>query len=633
MLQAYTDILVTPVQALLAGFHGGAVHQAGPIYPDFDSPSPARHWRAEAPVDVCPRPPAEGAAVDRLEGEALWGGCLVNHFGHFLAEFVHRLLPAAQARPDWPILYVTQPGQAAQPLPGFIQAVFAYLGVAERVRVLDRPTRVDRLWVAPQAERLGGPPPAADYLAVLAACQARLPAMPRGDVLFVSRAGVGEGLVGEALLERYFETLGAQVYRPEQHPLPAQLATYLAHAQLVFTEGSALHGLQLLGRIPGEVTVLSRRPGRFGQAFLTPRVATLHHVPLAGPAVHGRAAGGRRANWVGLVYLDTAPLADLARRLFPGQTPERLAQALADLQQRLAAEEAPATLAYLRSHRGQSLWQDRGAVLRDLAGTGRLSWSVRLQASAVLAGLDRVPSLSLGGALPPVAALAEPTSSAAWLALLGQVADGVPDPGLWTLAEALGRSGGVLEPDWVRSDVLTGALLCSLAAADGAAHEVVLSRPGPWRDPAAMAEGLPVIQRLVLLRLACPARFRYRAKLPLDAAGWQALRRAPLPVWQRSVLAWFHLLQEGRWPVRSPEPWARALRALAEPGAVVRGSAQEADPWAELQRRLAAWLQTDRPEAQARVARWLARRAHPAASSFSGEGAGQGSPVKGSGTG
>lgn len=632
-MQVYTDILVAPVQALLAGFHGGPVHQAGPIYPDFDTPSPARHWRAEAPVDVCPRPPAEGASVDRLEGEALWGGCLVNHFGHFLAEFVHRLLPAAQARPELPILYVTRPGQAAQPLPGFIQAVFAYLGVAERVRVLDRPTRVDRLWVAPQAERLGGPPPAADYLAVLATCQARLPAAPPGDVLFVSRAGVGEGLVGEGLLERYFETLGAQVYRPEQHPLPAQLATYLAHAQLVFTEGSALHGLQLLGRLPGEVTVLSRRPGRFGQAFLAPRVAALHHVPLAGPAVHGRAAAGRSANWVGLVYLDTAPLAALAQRLFPAQAPERLAQALSELQDRLAAEEAPATLAYLRSHRGQPLWQDRGAVLRDLAATGRLSWPARLQASAALAGLEHVPTLSLSGALPPVAALCESTPSAAWLALLGQVADGVPDPGLWTVAEALGRAGGVLGPDWVHSDVLTGALLVSLGAADGAMQEVVLPRPAPWRDPAAAADAMPVIQRLVLLRLACPARLRYRTKLRLDAAGWQALRRAPLPVWQRCVLAWFHLLLEGRWPVRSPEPWARALRALADPGAPPRGAGEEADPWAELQRRLAAWLQSDRPEAQARVARWLARRAHPAASSFSDEGAGQGSPSRGSGTG
>lgn len=633
MLQAYADILVAPVQALFAAFHGGPVHQAGPIYPDFDRQGRARHWRGTAPVDVCPQPPAEGEPIDSLDGEALWGGCLVNHFGHFLAEFAHRLLPAAQARPDLPILYVTRPGQGAEPLPGFIQAVFEYLGVAGRVRVLDRPTRVGMLWVAPQAECLGGPPPAADYLARLAERQAALPVAPAGEVLFVSRAGVGEGLVGEAALEDFFAALGARIYRPEQHPLAEQLATYLAHTQLVFTEGSALHGLQLLGRLPGELTVLSRRPGRFGQAFLAPRVAALHHVPLAGPAVHGRAAEGRRANWVGLVYLNTAPLADLARRLFPGHAAERLAHALTQLQDRLAAEEAPATLAYLRSHRGQPLWQDSGAVLRDLAGTGRLSWSVRLQASAVLAGLDSVPALSLGGAPLPVAALRGQTPPTAWLALLGQVADGVPDPGLWTVAEALDRSGGVLGPDWVHSDVLTGAVLCSLAAADGAAQDVVLSRPGPWRDPAAMATAMPVIQRLVLLRLACPARFHYRAPLRLDAAGWQALRRAPLPVWQRCVLAWFHLLLEGRWPVCSPEPWARALRALAEPGAAVSGGEPEADPWAELQRRLAAWLQTDQPEAQARVARWLARRAHPAASSFSGEGAGQGSPVKGSGTG
>jgi hypothetical protein len=253
--------------------------------------------------------------------------------------------------------------------------------------------------------------------------------VPAGEVLFVSRAGVGEGLVGEAALEDFFAALGARIYRPEQHPLAEQLATYLSHAQLVFTEGSALHGLQLLGRIPGELTVLARRPGRFGQAFLAPRVAALHHVPLAGPAVHGRAPDGRHAEWEGLVYLDTAPLAGLAARLFPALTEDRRAQALAQLQDRLAALAAPATLDYLRSHRGQPLWRDAGATLRDLARTGRLAWPQRLQAGAVLAGLDAAPVVRLTGPLPPLAALRSAEAPAGWLALLGQVADGAPDPG------------------------------------------------------------------------------------------------------------------------------------------------------------------------------------------------------------
>jgi hypothetical protein len=47
-MQAYTDILVAPVQALFAGFHGGPVHQAGPLYPDFDQQGRARHWRGTA---------------------------------------------------------------------------------------------------------------------------------------------------------------------------------------------------------------------------------------------------------------------------------------------------------------------------------------------------------------------------------------------------------------------------------------------------------------------------------------------------------------------------------------------------------------------------------------------------------
>lgn len=632
MLQAYTDILVAPVQALFAAFHGGPVHQAGPLYPDFAQQGRARHWRGTAPVDVCPQPPAEGELVDRLDGEALWGGCLVNHFGHFLAEFVHRLLPAAQARPELPILYVTRPGLGGEPLPGFIQAAFDHLGVAGRVRVLDRPTRVGTLWVAPQAECLGGPPPTADYLARLAELQAALPTVPTGEVLFVSRAGVGEGLVGEAALEDFFAALGARIYRPEQHPLAEQLATYLAHAQLVFTEGSALHGLQLLGRIPGELTVLARRPGRFGQAFLAPRVAALHHVPLAGPAVYGRAPDGRHAHWEGLVYLDTAPLVGLAARLFPALTEDRRAQALAQLQDRLAALAVPATLDYLRSHRGQPLWRDSGATLRELARTGRLAWPQRLQAGAVLAGLDTAPPLQVKGPLPSLAALRSDDAPAGWLALLGQVADGALDPGLWTLAQALSGSPALDATEALRSDVLTGAWLCSLGAGAGEPLRLALPRPEPLQDPAAAAPWMPLIQRLVLLRLAGAGRFSYALKLRLSAQDWQVLRRAPLPAWQRCVLAAFHLLHEGHWPAGSPEGWAQALRTLVDSAATPPATPSD-DPLVQLQRRLAAWVQSDRPEAEERLGRWLARRAHPAASSFSGGGAGQGSPASAAGTG
>ncbi|WP_211372973.1 hypothetical protein, partial [Ideonella dechloratans] len=239
----------------------------------------------------------------------------------------------------------------------------------------------------------------------------------------------------------------------------------------------------------------------------------------------------------------------------------------------------------------------------------------------------------LTGPLPPLAALRSAEEApTGWLALLGQVADGAPDPGLWTLAQALSGRPALDAAEVLRSDVLTGAWLCSLGAGAGEPVRLALPRPEPLQDPAAAVPWMPLIQRLVLLRLAGAGRFRYSLKLRLSARDWQALRRAPLPVWQRCVLAWFHLLHEGRWPAGSPEGWAQALRTLVDPTATPPATPSE-DPLVQLQHRLAAWVQSDRPEAEERLGRWLARRAHPAASSFSGGGAGQGSPASASGTG
>ena len=81
------------------------------------------------------------------------------------------------------------------------------------------------------------------------------------------------------MLDVWFEANGHQVVYPEELPVRAQLALYAAAETVVFTEGSAVHGAQLLGRNLGHVIVVTRRPGRrLGRAFLLPRAERVTHI-------------------------------------------------------------------------------------------------------------------------------------------------------------------------------------------------------------------------------------------------------------------------------------------------------------------------------------------------------------------
>ena len=135
-------------------------------------------------------------------------------------------------------------------------------------------------------------------------------------MLYVSRAGMEARFAGESYLEEVLRAAGVRVLRPERLSLPEQLRSYRDAAQLVYAEGSALHALQLLGRVDADVAVLERRPGtRLAQDNLRPRVRTLHYEEVASGLVHGILPTGRPALPKGLSVADPERLHDaFARR-------------------------------------------------------------------------------------------------------------------------------------------------------------------------------------------------------------------------------------------------------------------------------------------------------------------------------
>jgi len=312
VLEAFDDVVIVPYSDLLDRWREGEIHRGGPLWPDWERQTTARHNRGGRPIDVRPADPSGPLAV---AGPMAWAGALADAFGHQIADFSTRLLGTLQARPDLPIAFASRPDLGYDDLeraPAYARAILDWLGVpAQRVRIISAATRLAELFVAPQAEQLGGPGPGPDYLDTLdVLAEQRLGGRTHDPgLLYVSRAGMEAHFAGEAYLEAMLRAVGTHVLRPESLPLSQQLRHYRDAETVVFAEGSALHALQLLGRVDADVTVLERRTGtRLAAENLAPRVGGLRYEAVTTGLLHGLLPTGRVALPQGLALADPGGL-------------------------------------------------------------------------------------------------------------------------------------------------------------------------------------------------------------------------------------------------------------------------------------------------------------------------------------
>lgn len=263
----------------------------GVIWPDFERQYHARHlWFGEP---ACTRPDLPEGPVAAEAGSAIFVAAADDDFGHLVASVAPRLPQSLAEGGARPLVFSTRTPQTLASLPPAFRAVmFDWFAIPpERLRLIHRPTRFARLAIAAQGEHLGGPAPSDAYLALLDGIAARHGIVPDpSGIAYVSRAGLApwqSALAGEEYLEACLAGLGVRILRPEALSLPEQVRAYAAASHLMFAEGSALHGRQLLGRVAQDISVLVRRPGtRLAQAALLARADSVEHVPATSGSLH-----------------------------------------------------------------------------------------------------------------------------------------------------------------------------------------------------------------------------------------------------------------------------------------------------------------------------------------------------------
>jgi len=213
-------------------------------------------------------PPPMPDAVADLPGRWLWGGVLMEHFGHFLTESLSRLwaLDALEGPLDG-LLFVPEKGFGTEmtEIKGYQRRVLELLGIDLPVHLLTRATRVERLEVPGPGfsigPMIGGSQP---FKTFLKARFARNIAPEGPEKIYISRSKLDRklgGIVAESLLEKLLTGAGYEIFHPQRHPLEEQIARFKAARQVISLDGSALHLLALVAPEGQQVAVIKRRSG------------------------------------------------------------------------------------------------------------------------------------------------------------------------------------------------------------------------------------------------------------------------------------------------------------------------------------------------------------------------------------
>jgi hypothetical protein len=196
-----------------------------------------------------PAPNAPEVPARAITGQTLYLGVCHNHYGHFLTETLSRLWflePGGARRFDHVLIF-----PPADELPGFVREVFAWLGIADQLLLLHKPTVLTQVWV---------PEPAVQLPSHVHRQVARLPRLfaPQQNEpqtcqpLFISRSGLpltghARVVIGERAVEAALERSGARIFHPQRHSVAEQVHAFRRHRVIVSFAGTALHTMLMAG--------------------------------------------------------------------------------------------------------------------------------------------------------------------------------------------------------------------------------------------------------------------------------------------------------------------------------------------------------------------------------------------------
>lgn len=264
--RSVSDALVIPIMSVSDNSAGAGVVRSHGAGFDYVRGTGLRRYSRE----IIPRPQTHDLVVNQSLSQAIFGGFLFNHFGHFLLESLSRVwIELAQEIDDSvPLVWIAGTGAALSPrrdrsddITTWMKEIFRQIGLNREVMIIDNSTGALgvkellvpqascelREWIHPdQLRRLGTTP--------------WRPSRAETKV-WLSRTGIGTksgGLVEEVELEHALADCGWTIVRSEDLAVADQVEVLASASHVAGVEGSALHGLVLVGGFGGTIDIIRR---------------------------------------------------------------------------------------------------------------------------------------------------------------------------------------------------------------------------------------------------------------------------------------------------------------------------------------------------------------------------------------
>lgn len=230
-------------------------------------------WSNSAePVNSAPAMPDHDLA--QLHGTWMFGGTLYGHFGHFITESFARAWALDELRGKIDGVLFT-PKQLPGNFENMIKALrplMDALGLDMPVRCLTVPTRVEQLYVPRQGVGMSDLITGSSKFRNFVTANAGKGIEPAGaERIYISRSLLPAqrgGLIGESLLEGYLTEEGYQIFHPQKHPAPVQIAAYKAARDVITVDCSPLHLLAYVGNSSQRTAILTRRNMDYSADFV-----------------------------------------------------------------------------------------------------------------------------------------------------------------------------------------------------------------------------------------------------------------------------------------------------------------------------------------------------------------------------
>lgn len=215
------------------------------VYDELGLMVPESQLRRAGETAIRIRSPIISGPIVPLPGEAVYGGVIQYHFGHFLLETVARLWWVLETGFDGPILFQRELDLHREP--DFVVDFFRATGLGNQIRYVDAPIRCERLIIPDHSFETRGYA-YAEFLKIFEPLisRASVPADPPRRI-FLSRANLmvngrpAPGIPGQGRLEHLFKSQGYTIVHPEKKPLLEQISLIRGASHIAGIIGSAFH--------------------------------------------------------------------------------------------------------------------------------------------------------------------------------------------------------------------------------------------------------------------------------------------------------------------------------------------------------------------------------------------------------